>query len=282
LLAILGGIGAAFCFGASTLCSSRSSRLIGSSSVVAWMMLVGLLVLLPVAVAEGVPEGLDAGAGVWLVLSGLGNVVGLLIVYAALRIEKVGIVAPITSTEGAIAALIAVAAGEAIGGGTGLALAVIVLGVILAGVVRAEREVEHGYGRRGALLALISAGCFGVGLYATARIGADLPLVWAVLPARVAGAFFIAIPLVLGSRLRLTRRALPLVVASGLGEVVGFASFAFGARHGIAISAVLASQFAAVAAIGAYFLFGERLTPIQLVGVAMILAGVAALTGLRA
>jgi drug/metabolite transporter (DMT)-like permease len=280
LLAILGGIGAAFCFGASTLCSSRSSRLIGSGSVVGWMMLVGLLVLLPPAIAGGVPEQLDAGSGVWLVLSALGNLVGLLIVYVALRIEQVGIVAPVTSTEGAVAALIAAAAGEAIGGGTGLALAVIVVGVVLTGIVRAERRGEHRHVRRGALLALLSAGCFGIALYATARIGSDLPVVWAVLPARVAGVLFVAIPLALSSRLRLTRRALPLVVASGLAEVVGFASFAFGARHGIAISAVVASQFAAVAAVGAYFLFGERLTRVQLVGVAMILAGVAALTAL--
>jgi drug/metabolite transporter (DMT)-like permease len=282
LLAILGGIGAALCFGASTLCSSRSSRLIGSSSVVAWMMLVGLLVLLPPIVAGGVPERLDAGSGGWLVLSALGNVVGLLIVYAALRIEQVGIVAPITSTEGAVAALIAAAAGEAIGGGTGLALAVIVVGVVLTGIVRSERQVEHSHVRRGALLALISAGCFGVGIYATARVGADLPILWAVLPARVAGVLFVAIPLALSSRLRLTRRTLPLVVASGLAEVVGFASFAFGARHGIAISAVLASQFAAVTVVGAYLLFGERLTRVQLIGVAMILAGVAALTALTA
>jgi len=282
LLAILGGIGAAFCFGASTLCSSRSSRMIGASSVVAWMMLIGLLALLPVVVLGGLPEQLDAGAGVWLILSAAGNVIGLLIVYAALRIEWVGIVAPITSTEGAVAALIAAAAGEAIGGGTGLALAVMVVGVVLTGIVRAERQEEHNHGRRGALLALLSAACFGVGLYATGRVGSDLPIVWAVLPARVAGVLFVAIPLAVGSRLRLTRRALPLVVASGLAEVVGFASFAFGARHGIAVSAVLASQFAAVAAVGAYLLFGERLGRLQLIGVAMILAGVAVLTGLTA
>ncbi len=245
-------------------------------------MLVGLLALLPALVAGGVPEQLDATAGVWLVLSGLGNVVGLLIVYAALRIERVGIVAPITSTEGAVAALIAVAAGESIGRAAGLALLVIVAGVVLAGVVRAEQEVEHSRGRRGALLALLSAGCFGVGLYATARVGADLPVVWAVLPARVAGVLFVAVPLALASRLRLTRLALPLVVASGLLEVVGFASYTLGARHSIAISAVLASQFAAVAAVGGYLLFSERLTRMQLAGVVLILAGVAALTALTA
>ena len=80
----------------------------------------------------------------------------------------------------------------------------------------------------------------------------------------------------------MTRTALPLVIVSGLCEVVGFASFAVGSRHGIAVSAVLASQFAALSAIGAYFLFGERLTRVQLAGVAAIVFGVAVLTASQA
>jgi len=245
------------------------------------MMLVGLVALLPPLLTGGVPAELDAGTGVWLVLSGLCNVGGLLIIYLALQVEKVGIVAPISSTEGAIAALIAVAAGESIARLTGLALAVIVVGVVLSGIVRSE-QVEYAHGRRGALLALLAAASFGLGLYATGRVGTDLPLVWAVLPARLIGVVFVTVPLAVTSRLKLTRRALPLVLASGLAEVIGFTSFALGARHGIAVTAVLASQFAAVAAVGGYLLFDERLTRVQLIGVALILGGVVMLTALTA
>ena len=49
-------------------------------------------------------------------------------------------------------------------------------------------------------------------------------------------------PLALTGRLEITRRALPLVVASGVCEVLGFYSYTTGARHGIAVAAVLASQ----------------------------------------
>ena len=80
----------------------------------------------------------------------------------------------------------------------------------------------------------------------------------------------------------MTRDALPLVLVSGVCEVLGFALFAFGSRHGIAVSAVLASQFGAIAAVAAYFLFRERLAPVQLAGVAVIVAGVGTLSGLRA
>jgi drug/metabolite transporter (DMT)-like permease len=64
--------------------------------------------------------------------------------------------------------------------------------------------------------------------------------------------------------------------------VAGFALFALGARHGIAVSAVLASQFAAISAIAAYVLFHERLARLQLAGVVAIVCGVTVLTVLQA
>jgi len=64
--------------------------------------------------------------------------------------------------------------------------------------------------------------------------------------------------------------------------VLGFFSFTIGARHGIAVTAVLASQFAAFAAIASYWLFGERLSRVQASGVATVIAGVAVLSLLRA
>ena len=82
--------------------------------------------------------------------------------------------------------------------------------------------------------------------------------------------------------LRITRAAAPLVVASGLCELGGFALFALGSRHGIAVSAVLASQFAALAALAAYLLFHERLARLQLAGIGVIAVGVAILTALQA
>ena len=90
------------------------------------------------------------------------------------------------------------------------------------------------------------------------------------------------IPLAATGRVLWTRPAAPLVVIAGIAEVVGFSSFALGSRDGLAVAAVLASQFAAVAAVAAYFLFSERLSRLQLVGVTTIVAGVTVLTALQA
>ena len=91
----------------------------------------------------------------------------------------------------------------------------------------------------------------------------------------------LALPLALTGRLRITRGTAPLVVVAGLGEILGSISFALGARSGIAITAVLSSQFAAFAAIAAYLLFRERLLRVQVAGVAMIAVGVGALSYLQ-
>ena len=279
MVAVLGGIGAAACWATATLCASRSTRLIGAWSVLAWVMLVGFVVTAPFLAIRGVPAALDAHELPWLVLSAAGNVGGLLFAYKALRVGKVSLVAPITSTEGAIAAVIAIIAGETLGAGAGLMLIVIATGVVLASIGPGGGSGDR---LRASLFAGCAALCFGVSLYSTARVSADLPLVWAVFPARLLGVAVVALPLALARRLRLTRQALPLVIGSGLCEVLGFASFALGSRHGIAVAAVLASQFAALSAVAAYFLFRERLTRLQLGGIVSIALGVAVLTAIQA
>lgn len=279
MFAVLGGLGAAACWATATLCASRSTRLIGPWSVLAWVMLVGFVVVVPIVAWDGVPHGLDSEQLGWLALSGAGNVGGLLFAYKALRVGKVSIVAPITSTEGAIAAVLAIITGETLGVGAGLMLIVIVLGVVCASIGPGGGSGDT---LRASLLAAAAALCFGVSLYATARASATLPIFWAVFPARLLGVAVVALPLALAKRLRLTRKAVPLVIGSGLCEVLGFASFAVGSRHGIAVAAVLASQFAALAAVAAYFLFHERLTRLQLGGIVAIALGVAVLTAIQA
>jgi uncharacterized membrane protein len=295
VLAIFGGLGAAVMWATTTICSSRSTRAIPASSVLAWVMVVGLIVTLPALLTTGVPEGVDPGIVAWLAVAGIGNVLGLLLEYAGLSIGKVGVVAPIASTEGAMAAIIAVAAGESLTTGAIAMLGVVATGVVLAGLVGDSNGGElvpgdspwaatSGRGRqnRAAILAVGAAVAFGVSLYAAGRVSVDLPVAWVLLPPRLVGVLAIALPLALASRLRFSREVAPLLLVSGVAEVVGFISFIVGARHGIAIAAVLGSQFAALAAIAAFLFFGEKLRRVQIAGVCAIAVGVAVLSALRA
>jgi drug/metabolite transporter (DMT)-like permease len=251
--------------------------------VVALIMVVGLVITAPIAAADGVPS-FDAESLTWLVLSGAGNVGGLVVAYHALRIGQVALVAPLVSTEGAITAMIALLAGESLSPGVGLALAIIAIGVCMSSVPESagtERRLMRSHPASVAL-AVAAAVIFGASLYATGRAGATLPSSWVVLSARLIGTVVLAIPLVLAGRLQVLARAMPLVIASGICEVLGFYSYTAGARHGIAVTAVLSSQFATIAAVVAYFLFGERLSRVQLAGVTTVIAGVALLSALRA
>jgi len=281
VLAILGGLGAALAWTATTLVASRAMRLVDAWSLLATVMTVGLAVSLPVAAIAGVPSGLSARSFVWLAVSGLANVAGLLLTYAALSVGKVGVVAPITSTEGAVAAVIAVLAGEQLSGGKAATLVAIAAGVALAAHTRAVDGETHRSGLRSAVLAGGAALAFGLGLYATGRVGQSLGVAWAALPPRVVGVAVIALPLLVMRRWRMRRAALPYAAVGGLCEVLGFASYALGARHGLAIAAVLASQFAGMAAVVSFVVFRERLARIQVVGVVAIICGVSVLSALH-
>ena len=281
MIAILGGLGAALCWGAGTLCAAKASRLIGAPSVLAWVMLIGFVITVPLAAVSGIPNELHGAEVAWILVAGASNVGGLLLAYEAMRRGKVSIVAPISSTEGAIAALLAVATGEALGVSSAVLLALIAAGVVLAS--RTSSDDESGAHTIEATLLAGAAACsFGAGLFATARVSDALPLVWAVIPPRVVGVAVVALPLFLARRVRIEAAAVPLVITSGVCEVAGFAAFALGARHSVAVSAVLASQFAAFAAVAAFVVFHERLRTVQVVGIGLIVLCVALLSAIRA
>lgn len=323
MIAILGGLGAATCWAIATLSSSRSSRLVGPMSVLAWVMIFGLIVSIPPTLfALDATATMSSWQVLGLVVNGASYTAGLLIAYQALVIGRVSIVTPIVSTEGGIAALASVVLGEALGVPTAIVLALIALGVVLASIDRRADEVAEvgvagdagdaggGHGaadiavvpaptapepgarprhgredaaatRRSILLAIAAAAAFSIGLITSARLG-DVPIAWILLVSRLVGVLIIAVPLALRGRLRISRRALPLVVVSGVLEALGSALYVTGAHASPATAAVLSSQFAAIAAVSAFILFGERLGRVQAVGIVTVVVGVTALAIIRA
>jgi len=298
-VSVLFGLLTALLWAVSTLSSSRSVRAAGQTTVVAWVMLVGFVETAPLVAAVGVPPALDGPAVAWLAAAGVGNVAGLLLTYAALRIGKVGIVAPIVAAEGAAAAAISVLLGERLAPAAALALAVVAVGVVVSAVAPdpepdPDSDPDSGPGAdpgagtgpiraahplRGALLATAAATVFGISLFASGHLSSTLPAPWILLAPRLVGIVLLTVPLAARRRLAVPRPVLPLVVISGTAEVLGFFTYTLGARHGVAVTSVMASQFAPLAALAAFALFGERLGRLQVGGVLLLVAGVSA-TGL--
>ena len=129
----------------------------------------------------------------------------------------------------------------------------------------------------GATLALALAGAvsFGLNLLASGRVSGDVPLAWVTLPARLIGVVIILGAITAGGTVYPPGRRVAWAAAAGIAEVVGLIAFAIGARHSVAVSSVMASQFAVVATVGGYVFFRERLTRTQIAAVAITAAGVA-------
>ena len=277
MISIVFGLLTAVFFASSSLFSSRAVKVIGSWSAVAWAMLVGLVITLPFLFAAGVPDAVSENVG-WLLVAGLGNVAGLVLAGLAFRVGKVGVITPILATEGAIAAVIAAFLGESIAPIVGFLLLVIVGGIVIAAIAPDPEPLDHERPVLAVLLATGGAVVFGLSLYAAASLSGDLPIAWVLLPARLVGVIALTIPLALARRLIITRRTAPLVVGMGFAEVIGFTCFAIGAQYQVAVTSVLASQFAPIAAVMAYVLFKEKLGRLQITGVAILVVAVTALS----
>jgi uncharacterized membrane protein len=285
---ILAGSVTAVAYAISTLTSARSARLAGPGPTVAGVMLVGTVLLLPIALVLSpirTSPVVPASTLLLAALAGLANVGGLLLAYAAYRIGAVGVVSTIGSTEGAIAAVISIAAGQVLAPGSGPALVVVAIGVILA-ATGGGHELEEGVtisrarSLRAAGLAMCAAVLLGTGLFISGQVSTSLPPAWVVLPGRIVGILVVTLPIILSGRGRLPRPSLKFIGVTGIVEVVGLLSFSVGAAQDIAITSVLGSMFAPLGVIAAFVLFRERLARRQIAGIVLVVIGIAVLGSL--
>ena len=281
MLSIACGFAAAIFFAIGTLLSARCSRTMGVTQVVAWSALVGLVIIGPFVWIAGIPSNLNQDAALLLLLAGLGNVLGFISVFIALRIGKIGVVAPIVATEGVFAALLAAIAGKSVEPLIAFVLLAIVVGIMIAAKSNDPEPIQNENSVKAALFASAGAVFFGLSLFGLGMVSDSLPLSWLLLPGRAIAVVALAVPLVIAARLRLTRSIAPWLALLGACDVAGISVYAIGAQESIAITAVVASQMAPIAAVLAYFFFGERMTRGQKVGLVLILSGVIVLSFLQ-
>ncbi len=277
MIAVIGGLIAAACFTTTILSSARAVRMIGALPTLAGVMLIGLLISLPIAaltIGATRPTGDDLP---YLAIAGVGNVLGLGSQYVAVRSGKIGLVGALAASEGAIAAVLSVLAGESLAPVQTIGVVVVGLGVIFASLGRDPEATDPSAKTRALLFGGMAGLAFGASLYATGRIGADLAVGWAILPPRLVGVALLVVPLVVMGRFRIRRAALPFVALAGAGEVGGSVAIAWGASQSIAVTSALAAQFATLAAIIAWLVLGERLGRLQWAGVSAVAIGVATL-----
>lgn len=280
MIGVAGGLVAAVLWGVSTAVAANASRLLGPQVALAWVYATGLVVAAAAAAATDPPEIDREGVG-WTALAAFGAISSLFLLYAALRRGPVVLVTPVNAAQGGLAALLAVALGERLHSLAAAGLGVMTLGMYA--VLRRPAAVHAtAHPTAAILLAALSAALAALGLYAGARAGNALGAAWLLLVLRIAGVLAMMAPLAATGSLRGPGPALRLVVFCGLADTAALGGYLVGATRGsVAVTAVIASQYAAVSVLVGVAAMGERLTRIQVAGILAVLGGVGLVTAVQ-
>jgi drug/metabolite transporter (DMT)-like permease len=217
-----------------------------------------------------------------LLAAGLGliNMAGGALLYRALEVGTVSLVSPVSSTFAAIAAALAIAAGERPGALQLFGLLVTVAGVVGASIPPRPSGTPPA-SRRGLGLAGLAAIVWGVGFFSLRYVVKDLGGLFPVFVARAAATAAIAgLSTAQRANLSAPRGAWALVAGVAICDSAAFVFYNLGIAGDLtSVVSILSSLFSAVTVLLAMLFLRERLGRLQWLSVAVILAGVGMVSG---
>jgi len=264
-------LAAATCWGVADFLGANASKRTSVTGVVAAMYGTGLVILMSIAVAtrEKIPPWTALG---WGALAGVIGAVGLVALYGALSVGKMGINAPVAAVIGAALPIFVGIFSE------GLPRIVQISGFLLALIALwlLARPGEAGEGTPKGLGLAIIAGVF-TGLFLVViRLASATAVFWPIATARVTSTGTLLLIGAFGSRPWLpSRRVLPIIISAGALDAFGNVFFIAAAQRGrLDIAAVLSSLYPAVTIALAALFLRERMTRLQTVGIAAALVAI--------
>jgi drug/metabolite transporter (DMT)-like permease len=275
---VLLSLAASCCWGVADFVGGLQSKRVAIPVVLAMVEGIGLVLVLGVIAATGEP--FPGGRAVVLSLvGGVAGVVALGCFYRALSIGTMSIVAPISATGVALPVIVGVATGDHLSALVSAGLAVTVVGVILASREAHEDERRAAAGRLSIGLALLAAVGFG-SYFVLSDAAADDSIWWFLVLSRVIPVpALIALASLRGMSIPAPRTALLLAVGGTLDcGATGLYALA-NTKGALSIVAVVGSLYPVTTVVLARAVLGERIRPVQGVGVAAALAGVAMIAG---
>lgn len=288
---LLTGLGAALSWGTMDIASALASRRIGSLRVTAGVQLVGSALLIVAAIATGIAIPSEPGVLAICALLGLIGAGAYYAYFTGLRIGPISVVSGMVAAYGGLTVVLAVVIrGESLTLTQALGALVATVGVILTGVafdggLRATRFA--GPGVVFAVVALV--------LFAMMAITMDIALESAdwlqvlllsrLVTAAISIAAVVGVALARGRASETTppgptrrRRVAAMLVVAGSLDVTGLVAFAIGLSSAPTWMVGLASSFGpAVTILVAVALLGERLRPIQWLGLVGVAIGMIAI-----
>lgn len=310
MLTVLFGFSGAFLFGSADFLGGLAAKRLGSMKVTAIAALTGFAVLLIATL--WIPGTMDSGALFWGALSGVSGSLALMLLYASLAIGPMSILSPLGALVSAIVPVAwALIGGETLGPLGYLALAIGCVSIVLVGFVPGKKAVRPSI--RGLVMAT-GAGFF-IGLFLifidqvnpetglipllanratsfaimASVIGVMAALHWAHRrgllgrggPARadiVVGELAVGEPGANNLRTNNLRIGLLLAVSCGVVDAVGNALLLFGIHVGdLSVMSVLTAMYPIGTIILAGVILKERISPVQVVGLALAIGAAAML-----
>ncbi len=286
--AALGGVLAAVTWGSADFIARFTGGAVGHVNALFGMLatsavlLTGLVFLMDLSIAEST-------AGWWLLLiMGAGLMLATLLLYQGLVRGPVTIVAPIAGTFPAFNILLALALGVRPATVEWAAMSAVMVGVFV--VARSARHYEarghytRAHLRATVMISLTASFSFAVTVAAGQEAGAIYGEVQAVFLGRwISLACCILLLAARREVPRIPMRWWPALGAQGVLDGSALVALVAGSQGaGSAVTAVLASSFSAVTVVLARIFIREAVSWGQWLGIAMILLGVATLSGLQA
>jgi drug/metabolite transporter (DMT)-like permease len=275
-LAYLFAIASAALYGAADFLGGMASRRASTMTVVVWSQAAGLVMLLLVLplLPDASPSRSD---WFWGAVAGMAGSVGVGLLYRALAIGTMAVVAPTTAVCAVVIPVMAgLLAGERLAGLTIAGIGLAVVAIVLVSQERGTRSVA----RKGIGIAFLSGVAIGFFFLALART-APAAGMWPLVASR-------AISLVLFGGLGLAT-AQPMMMASpvarialggGVVDMAANALYLAATRYGaLSIVVTLASLYPASTVILARVVLGERLSRWQIAGVVCALGAIVLIVG---
>ena len=273
-------LGSALFYGAADFMGGLTSRRAGAIPVVVISQFSGMLLLallLPVLPAAS-PSREDL---LWGAAAGLTGGVGVALLYRALAIGTMAVVAPTTAVCAvAIPVLVAVVLGER---PVPLAIAGIVLGIVSI-ILVSQQQTAHGAGQHrahpgglppGVPTAFASGVAIGFFFLSLARTRAEAGM-WPLLTARMVSVLlFAGIAIATRASFRMPKGVAALVCAAGVIDMLANALYVLASRQGqLSVVVTLSSLYPASTVLLARIVLHERLSTWQVTGVVCALAAV--------
>lgn len=279
-------LGSAALYGAADFLGGIASRRTNTIAVVFLSQLAGMVLL--VAILPLLPAATPLTDDLaWGGVAGLAGGTGVALLYRALAVGRMAVVAPTTAVCAvAIPVMAALLLGERPAPLTLGGIAVAVVAIVLVSRQAASGGTQGGPSQGGSplppglRLALLSGVAIGFFFLALARTAPAAGL-WPLLVARAVSVAFFGLAAAFGRRsLRMAGPVAATVIGAGVIDMLANALYLVATRHGpLSVVVTLSSLYPASTVVLAWLVLGERLTAWQCAGIVCALAAVALIVG---